>query len=332
MKLFRKHGATILGLLVSGFAVVWLARQFDLHELVVSLKAVNPWVLLPIPVLVVISFGLRAQRWRLLVEHQPPVRYWPSFSALMIGYLLNNLLPARAGDFARAIELGRTEKISRTKVFATLVTERTLDLLAALSILALVLLSYPALPAWLKSAGIAVAMVAGGAATFLVVAHLTGRRWLPGLVSLVARRFPHPVRAKLDQMTLSALDGIAGMFRPARAAGFLLLTVLLWVIEVAIVYLVGGSLQLELPPGNALFVLLVLAIGSMVPSSPGFVGTYEFFGVAALALVGIQGSMALAFVVLLHVLTLLGSTLIGVCCLLFRRTRPGSEPSVETGI
>jgi hypothetical protein len=119
-------------------------------------------------------------------------------------------------------------------------------------------------------------------------------------------------------MAISALDGIAGMFRPMRAVGFLALTALIWIIEVSIVYLVAVSLEVSLPIGNSLFVLLVLAIGSMVPSSPGFVGTYEFFGVSALALVGIQGGLALAFIVLLHLITLFGSTLIGVICLLFR--------------
>jgi uncharacterized protein (TIRG00374 family) len=224
------------------------------------------------------------------------------------------------------LELGKTEQMSRTKVLATLVTEKTVDLVATLVLLALVLLSFPALPEWLKKSGIAVTLLATCAVSLLVLAHTTGRRWIPSMVRLVAHRLPEKVGSKAGQMMISALDGIAGMFHPTRAAGFLLLTGLLWVIEVGVVYVIAAAAGLPLPLGNALFVLLVLALGSMMPSSPGFVGTYEFFGVTALALVGVQGGPALAFVVLLHVLTLLGSSLIGAACFMFRQQAVPARP------
>jgi len=331
MKISGRHLATALGLFVSFTALVWLAKQFDLEQLAITFKQLNFAPLYPIPVLILFSFTIRAQRWRLLVEHKPPIRYWTSFSALMIGYLLNNILPARAGDLARALELGKSEEISRTKVFATLVTERTADLAITLVFIALALLTYPALPEWLQQSGIAVAVVASAAVVFLIVAHITGRRWIPSFVGLLVHRLPDRVGSKILQMVTSALDGIAGIFRPANAVAFLVLTALLWVLEVGIVYLVAVGVGLPLAPGNALFVLLILALGSMVPSSPGFVGTYEFFGVTALALVGHDGPTALAFIILLHLFALLGSTLLGVVCLLFRNrvSIPQKDVSIQ---
>jgi glycosyltransferase 2 family protein len=319
MMFFRRHLATIFGFSLSAIAISWLAWQFNLSELSKALSQVDLQELSFVPALIAVSFLVRAQRWRLLVEHQPPIRFRSSFSALMLGYLLNNLLPARAGDVARALELGRSEQMSRTKVFATLVTERTIDLVVTLSLLGLVLMSYPALPDWIQKAGIAVALVAGSAGLLLVLAHTTGRRWIPMLIGFVTRFLPSAVERKLDAMAISALDGIAGVFRPLHALGFLVLTGFVWVVEVMIVYIVAHALALPLALGNALLVLLILAIGSMVPSSPGQVGTYEFVGLTALALLGMQGSQALAFVVLLHVVTLAGSTIIGVLCLLFRQ-------------
>jgi uncharacterized protein (TIRG00374 family) len=320
--LIRHHIPTVLGLLISASALLWLAHQFNLGELASALRQVNLSALIPIPALIFISFVMRAQRWRLLVDHEPKVRYWKSFSALMIGYLFNNILPARAGDVARALELGRSESMSRTKVFATLVTERTVDLVTTLSLLAAVLLSYPALPEWIKKAGIFIFLLSILAMSLLVLAHTTGRRWIPRLVAIFAQWLPETVRRKLDQMVISALQGIAGMFRLSHAVGFLLLTGLIWTTEVLMVYFVAASVGLPLALGNALLVLLVLAMGSMVPSSPGQVGTYEFVGLSALALVAIQGPLALAFIVILHVMTLLGSTVIGVACLLGRERLP----------
>lgn len=320
--MFRRHLPEAIGLLISASALFWLAQQFNIAELINALHKVDLFDLAPVPVLILMSFAMRAQRWRLLVDHQPVVRFRTSFSALMIGYLLNNILPARAGDIARALELGRSEKMSRTKVFATLVTERTVDLVSTLTLLAGVLLTYPALPDWIKKAGMLIALLSIAAMSVLVLAHTTGRRWIPPLVGLLSQWFPEALRTKLDQMVLSALEGVAGMFRPAHAVGFLLLTGLIWSAEVVMVHIVASSVGLPLALGNALLVLLVLAMGSMVPSSPGQVGTYEVVGLAALALVALEGPLALAFIVLLHVIALLGSTTLGVICFLVRQRSP----------
>jgi len=322
MKSIRRHLSAVLGLLISASALFWLARQFDIAELANAFNKVDLPTLAPVPVLIFLSFVMRAQRWRLLIDHHPPVRFWKSFSALMIGYLLNNILPARAGDVARAFELGRSENISRTKVFATLVTEKTGDLIMTLTLLAGVLLSFPALPEWLKKGGIVIALLSVSAIGILILAYTSGRRWIPALVGILAKWLPETVRGKLDQMVISALDGIGGMFRPSHAIGFLLVTGFIWTVEVVMVYIVADSVGLPLALGNALLVLLVLAMGSMVPSSPGQVGTYEFVGLAALALVALQGPLALVFILLLHLLTLVGSSMIGVACLMVRERSP----------
>ncbi|WP_417412028.1 lysylphosphatidylglycerol synthase transmembrane domain-containing protein [Hoeflea sp.] len=311
MRQLRHNLGTIIGLFISGLALAYIVRQFDVGDITTTLRNVDVLPLVPVPFFILGSFAIRAQRWRLLVKHDPPIRYWPSLSALMIGYLFNNVLPARAGDFGRALELGRTEQMSRTKVFATLITERVLDLLATLGILALVLLSYPALPGWLKTAGVTVAAAVLAVLLVLVLSHTIGRVWMLDILRFFTTYLPVSLRERPLKMANSALDGIEGMFRPLHAASFLVLTVVIWSLEVGIVYLTAASIGLQIPLGNALFVLLFLAIGSMVPASPGFVGTYEYFGVSALALVGITGSPALAFIVLLHLITLVGSTLIG---------------------
>lgn len=321
MNIFKRYFASFLGLLISFIALFWLSTQFNFSELLKTFKTINLHVLLIIPFLIALSFCLRAERWRILVLHSPPVRYWPSFSALMIGYLLNNLLPARAGDIARAIELGKTEKISRTKVFATLLTERAVDLLATLILLAFVMLSYPKLPLWLKESGIVVSIISITACSVLALFHTKGRKWIPLMIKKFGHYLPANLDHKISVMLISALEGVETIFNKRRATSFLLLTALIWMAEVFIVYLVAASINFPLAIGNALFVLLILAIGLMIPSSPGFVGTYEFFGISALGLIGAQGDHALSFIVLLHVVSLIGSTILGVICLLLRHSK-----------
>lgn len=327
MNRWRQHVLTLVGLAVSVVAVGWLLSNFDLGEVAGTLARANWWLLSPLPLVLTASFALRAQRWRLVVEHQPPVRWWSGFRALMIGYLLNNVLPARAGDVARALELGRTEQMSRTKVFATLVVERTADLAFMLALLSLVLLSYPAIPDWLKRAGLAVTAITVLAVSLLAAAHVLGERLMPWLHRRLLKRLPIKAAARVQNILASALAGIAGGFRPGHFAGFLALTIVIWTLEVALVWLIARAIGLDLAPGNALFVLLLIAIGTMVPASPGFVGTYEFFGIAALGILQVRGPEALAFVVLLHLTTLVGTSLIGGLCFAVRPKSPQTVSS-----
>lgn len=323
---WRKHALTLIGLAVSLMAISWLMSNFDLGEVARTLARADLRFLLPLPLILIASFALRTRRWQLVVEHEPPVRWWSGFRALMIGYLLNNVLPARAGDVARALELGRTEQMSRTKVFATLVVERTADLAFMLVLLSLVLLSYPAIPDWLKRAGVVVTAITVLAVALLTAAHLLGERFIPWLHQRLLLRLPTKAAARVQSVLASALAGIAGGFRPGHFTGFVALTVLIWMLEVSLVWLIARAIGLELAPGNALFVLLLIAIGTMVPASPGFVGTYEFFGIAALSMLHVRGPEALAFVVLLHLTTLLGTSLIGVLCF---ATRPSSLQTAQ---
>jgi len=316
---------TLVGVAISTTAIFWLSRSFSFSEVLAALHSANLWLLAPMPFFIVASFAIRAQRWRLVVEHEPPLRYWSSFSALMIGALFNNLLPARAGDVARALELSRSELISRTKVIATLIVERTVDLTILLGILSAVLVLFPALPVWLEKTGVLLALAASISTFLLVAAHLVGKPGVRWVHARIAHWVPTRMGHRLESMAFSALEGIAGTFNPARAFGFLVLSVFLWVTEVAMVWLIACAVGIDLPLGNALFVLLVIAVGTMVPSSPGFIGTYESFGVVALALVDVKGAPALACILLLHLTLLAGSTALGAVCF-FLRPRPLPDP------
>ena len=240
----------------------------------------------------------------------------------MIGYLFNDLFPAFAEDVAWTLKLGRPEKMSVTKLSHTLVTERTVDLVTTLTLLAGVLLSYPALPEWIKKGGILIALLSIAALNLLVLVYITGRRWIPPLDGMLAQLLLGTVRTKPDQMVVSVLERIAGMFRPSHAVRFLLLTGYILTIEAVMVCIVATSVSLPLALRNALLVLLVLAMGSMVLSSPGQFGTVQFISLATLDWLDRKGPLALAFIAPLHMLTLGGSTAINAVCLLVRDRSP----------
>jgi len=233
---------------------------------------------------------------------------------MMIGYLFNNLVPARAGDLIRAYHLSKSETLSKSKILATLFAERTGDLLALLSLLTMVLLSYPALPLWMKRAGILVGAATVAAAGLVVFLRLYGDWGLTRFLRLVAP-FVGKKSPRLDEMGKNFLSGLSGLCRPRIGVLFLIMTGALWGLELGVASLIALACNLDIALGNLLFVLIAITVGTLVPSSPGYLGTFEFFGLSTLAMVGHTGGDALSFVIVLHAVTILGAGLLGVLCL-----------------
>jgi uncharacterized membrane protein YbhN (UPF0104 family) len=194
------------------------------------------------------------------------------------------------------------------------VAERTGDLVVLIALLSAVLISYPALPVWIKRAGIGVAAVTVGIVATLVLLKLFGNRLIV-VVASIAGRVSGTLKGRMEGMGYNFIDGIGGLFNPRAGAVFLVLTGIIWSVEVVTAYLVGAAFNLSIPLGNLLFVLIAIAVGTLVPSSPGYIGTFEFFGVGALAIVGVTGGEALSFVVTLHAIAILGSGILGAVCL-----------------
>ena len=125
----------IIGLLVSLVFLYLAFRKVDFSELWSALKGANYWYILPNIVLVILSMWMRAYRWKFMIHPIKKVGLGRLFSTVMIGFMANNVLPARLGEFVRAYSLGAKENISKSATFATIVIERIFDGFAILFIL-----------------------------------------------------------------------------------------------------------------------------------------------------------------------------------------------------
>jgi len=310
-----------IGVSVSVAMLIWLVGTYDLQDLIEPLKTADYVYLLPVPCLVILNFGIRAFRWRSLFTESAPKSVTKVFRAMMVGYLFNNLMPAHAGDLVRAYQLSSDEGLSKSKTLATLVLERTGDLLVLMGLLSTVLLFYPALPLWLKRSGMGVAAITLGVVTTLSLLKMFGKR-LSGIVASIAACVSAGLEDRVEIMGQNFLSGLAGLFDPWTAVRFFALTCMIWSVEVATAYLVGGAFSLNMPLGTVLFVLIAIAVGTLIPASPGYIGTFEYFGISALGMVGVAGGEALSFVVTLHAIAILGSSILGAVCLVGRTGYP----------
>lgn len=279
------------------------------------LESAHWWSLWPIPFILILNFGLRAFRWQWLfpVEFRP--RYAGAFVALMSGYLFNNILPARAGEFVRMHIVGRREQLPRSTALGTLVTERTMDLMVLLALLVTVLYGQ-SLPAWAGYAAKVISLISMVAFVILIVLGWKGSKGLDILISRIPLVTPS-VKSRIQVSGKAFIDGVSAVFHLRHFALFVLVTAAIWLLEIAVVWCVSEAFALPLGFLQVLFVMLITALGTMVPASPGYVGTFEFFGLQGLKLIGVTGGNALGFVVVLHTVLFLGSSIVGAVCFAF---------------
>ena len=288
-----------LGLVVSAFCL-WLAMH-DVRpgEVLRSLRQANYLGFLALAVLTVLGFWLRALRWRWLFSGGRPIGLSSLFSATMIGFMANNLLPLRLGEFVRAWALGRREGLSKTTVFATVVVERVVDMIALIVILGLALWIHPLAEgsdaARLVRRG-ATVLIGGGLAMLLFVVVLERRPAMAhALVRLATAPLPERLRGRAGAMLDHFVDGLA-LFRdlPRLAWVFLLSLVMFAVVAVG---LTASLWAFDIPaPWYAGVVMLVItAIGIMVPAAPGYIGTMNVACKVGLRLFGIGPVLSVPF-------------------------------------
>jgi glycosyltransferase 2 family protein len=255
----------------------------------------------------------RALRWKLLFYPANDLPLSKVFAVLNIGYLLMNVLPARLGDVARAILLGELTGVSKARTLSTIVVERVTDVLVVLLFLASVVLFVP-VPDWVAQSAVLVGVGFVGLAAILVLLAHQRERGL-ALLHRLARLAPFLDREGVWHLVDSLLDGL-GILRYGRPAGQLLVgSVLIWVLGVIQFHSVILAFDLQVPLAATVFIMCITALGMTVPSSPGYIGVWEYIIVLGLSLFGVDKSQALSYALVLHFSVYLTTTLMGALSL-----------------
>ena len=282
----------IIALLLSAVLLYLAFRGVNWQELLGTLRQGQPAYLGLAFILLSISCVVRGLRWRVLLSAEKTLPPMMVFWANMIGYLGNSFLPARAGEVVRVVLIGQRGGVSKSFALATALTERIMDslILVLLSVVALLVLgSVPELEPALRV--MAVVGVVGVAGVFL--APRLG--WLGE--KLVARLPLSPARReKANGMLSSFLQGTAALQHPGRLGMFSLFSVAIWSLDMLTAMQVARAFQLSLSPLLALLELAALGLSSAVPSTPGYVGVYQFVTVSVLTPFGFTKPQALAFI------------------------------------
>ncbi|HEX5824013.1 MAG TPA: lysylphosphatidylglycerol synthase transmembrane domain-containing protein [Candidatus Limnocylindrales bacterium] len=294
-----------LGAAISVVALFLVLRGVDLARTgEVLARADLRWIAVA-AVFLSTDLALRTLRWQRLLRPIAKVRYSSMLGYLLVGYLANNVLPARLGELVRSHYLGDREGISRASALGTVVVERVVDLVAVVAIAsaALLILSVRGVVAS------AVLVGAGVAGLFLVVLALgiVAHR-LPGAsrVTAAVERWP-----QVRELAGKLQGGLAVAGRPRTLAEALAASAAAWTIAILAWAAVGQSIGLELSIGQAALIASGVALASAVPAGPSNLGTFEFAAVEIGKAIGVPADSAFALALIVHATILLVTSIGG---------------------
>jgi len=276
---------------------LWVAlRQGDPRYLALSLLTLSA---------AYVAMGLR---WGVLVSGERRLAPTNAFWTTMVGLFGNGFLPARAGDVIRILVTSRVADANASAVLAAVVAERLTDVLALTTLAVFASLALHTLPSWLRDATRLAAVFAGGGMLALVLASRAERATLS---LLVRAPLPRAVRSAVRVLLRKFTDGTRTLHQPRTVLQVVGLTAIIWSLNVVTTLEVGWALHFSISWQQAMLFQVALGIASAVPSTPGYVGVFQFVAVTVLIPFGLTRDEAVAFIFVIQAITYIAITLWG---------------------
>jgi hypothetical protein len=295
----------ILGIAISVVAGFILVRSVDVGAAIEVLRGAEPAVVGLMVVSVFLDVAFRGARWRALLMPVQRVAYPRVLGYTYLGYLANNVLPARLGELVRAHAIGEGEGMSRTTALGTIVVERILDTLIVVALAALAILAL-GIGGVLSTAVVLGAVFVGVLLVGLIGATLSHR--LPGAdrVATWAERFP-----RVLDLGRRLRDGLRVVNDPRAVAWALVFSALAWTFSIATFILGGRAIGVDISPVQGALLSSGVALVTIVPSAPGYLGTFELTAVSIAGQFGVDRDAAFAMALLVHAMILLVTSIGG---------------------
>ncbi len=305
------------GVLIS-VVFLWLAlRGLKLDEFWSAMASANYWWLIPGVGVYFLGVWARAWRWHYLLRPVKPISTRAMFPVVAIGYMGNNIYPARAGEVLRAVILKRREGVPVSASLATIIVERIFD---GVVMLAFVFLNLSRLAELTGDSGfvgsiqqvavIGTAVFAVALAVFLLAAMFpqpAARIGTWTITHLTPRRF----HEQLLGIAGKFLDGLASLRSPWNALMVFLTSVVIWLFETGKYWFVMHAFPFHVDFFTLMLMNGIANLATTLPAAPGNVGTFDTPGIAVLKAAGVEQAVATGYTLVLHVALWLPITLLG---------------------
>ncbi|MBC8505463.1 MAG: flippase-like domain-containing protein [Anaerolineales bacterium] len=306
-----------LGVVISVLLMYLALRGLQLGDVGTALLEASYWWLIPGVAVYFIGVWVRAWRWHYLLR---PVKAIPTktmFPIVAIGYMGNNIYPARAGELLRSVVLKRREQVPVSASLATIIVERVFD---GVVMLAFVFLNLPELARLTVDSGFVgniQTLALWGAAAFIgVLAIFLLAAMFPKITERLIRWFtqrlvPERFREKILAIALRFLGGLESLRSPREALMVFLTSVVIWLLETGKYWFVMHAFNFQVSFFALMLMNGIVNLATTIPSAPGYVGTFDAPGIAVLKAYGVSSAVAASYTLVLHVALWLPITVLG---------------------
>jgi len=309
IKAKKKKGATrnlkkrlILGLLLGTIFLYLSLRGINFEEVATSLRAVHYIYIIPVLFILFFVHYLRSYRWGVILSSMEKVDQFCLFSVTCVGFLAIVAIPARIGELARPYLITHKSNVTMTSALGSVFLERVFDVLTILIMLFIVAFLTP-MPSWLMKAGI-VFFVIILVIIALMILLLINRSAFFRIVNPVLKKLPEKYFHRVEDIIDRFISGFKIVANPGLIVYVAFLSLLIWVAGALAIYILFSAFDFQLSFIAALGVMVVVIVGTTIPTAPGFVGNFHFFCILGLGLFGIPKVDAVTYAVLYHFLSI----------------------------
>jgi len=310
------------GLFISAIFLFFAVRGLQVSDIWDRIRSANLIWLLPGLCIYFAAVWIRALRWKIFLQPITNIPIKDIFSIITIGYMGNNIYPVRTGELLRSIILKHMYKVPISASLATIITERVFD---GIVIIGFILLNLPIinnLP-FASNFGqiINSATLWGSIIFFSMFGTFVLSAFIPNkvqniLFAIVGKLIPIKLRGKAHSMVARFFDGLRALSSLKDVFIIMFTTIIIWLLETSFYWLIMLSFPFRVSFSTLMLLNGILNLFTTIPSSPGYIGTFDAPGIAILYALGIEQETAASYILLLHAalwfpITILGSIFFG---------------------
>ncbi|MBP8625114.1 MAG: flippase-like domain-containing protein [Syntrophorhabdales bacterium] len=285
---------TIIGFFISLMLLYLSLRGIHFNDIYIILKNADyRFIFLP-TIFIFLAALFSSIKWSMIAGSSVKIKN--TFTALIIGLFINNVLPARIGEVARGYVLSRKEGLSFSFALSTVLVDRLFDLIGLL-IITFVFFPKQGMPHQVSKA---IYMLIIVLTLCIIIFVLLSNKKAAGLIAGWLHAVQRPVFIKISKRLMEIQENLSRIKSPATTIYYIFIAFVQWLCMSSALYFVALTIGISISFFSIPFICALLNMGLAVPSSPGYIGVYQFILVYLLAIFDIPKSQGFTASILFH--------------------------------
>lgn len=310
--MFKKHFFKILVGICVSIVLIWLTlHQIDIKKSFELIAGVKYFVLIPGILVYIFTYIIRSVRYYYILLPLKKTKVLDNFPYTIIGFFANNIIPLRFGELIRAKITGERLRVSRSSVLATIVIERLFDVIIFVLFFFLIV-TVMSFPEFIKKSFYILTFVFFICLSTLYIMLTHKNKALKVLSKIPIPSFVESLTVFLNRFT----GGLVVLKDPSILIKSFIFSGILWITEALFVVIVAYACGIHISILGGIFTVIIIGMGGMIPTAPGYFGAFELMGVLALSTLSVDKDLAFICTAICHFLQLVIIFTLGGLCVL----------------